>query len=303
MIKKMIFSIIMLSLIALTFVYNKQISIGLFKLLDNQNKIVLETENEYKRYYSYYYVKPSEDFIPHSYNELVNIIYNVLNNGWDNFTFYCPIEYVNCIKDIKDITQNNVVLTHINNYVHPYNNFSNIKTTIDSSGQIVLNITKLYTKSQVSEIEFKVTEIMHNYVNKEDNLEDKIKSAHDYIINNTKYDFEKINNNNTYYSNIAYGTLIQGQSVCSGYADAMAIFLTKLNVPNFKVASDTHVWNAVYINENWYHLDSTWDDQLDEYGQERLIHKFFLINSVNLKKYASTDHTFDITVYQEFRYN
>ncbi|NLA33057.1 MAG: hypothetical protein GX864_03880, partial [Mollicutes bacterium] len=101
----------------------------------------------------------------------------------------------------------------------------------------------------------------------------------------------------------AYGTLIQGKAICSGYADAMAIFLSEFNIPNFKVASETHVWNAVYINNNWYHLDATWDDQIDSNGNEKLIHKFFLINSANLKKYASDDHIFDKTIYQEFRYN
>jgi len=303
MMKKMFFSIFMLSLITLTIIYQKNISFSLAKMLDSQNSIVIENDNNYKRYYSYYYVKPNDNFVPYSYNELVNIIYNLLNNGWPDFTFYCPIEYVSCLDDIKEITQNNIILTHINNYVHPYNNFSNIKTTIDSSGQIVIGVNKLYTESQIAEIEFKVSEIMNLYVNKVASLEDKIKVAHDYIINNTHYDLKKANNESPYQSNNAYGPLIEGQGICSGYADAMAIILTKLNVPNFKIASETHVWNAVYLNEKWYHLDTTWDDQIDTSGDERLIHKFFLINSVNLKKYASTDHNFDVKVYQEFRYN
>ena len=38
--------------------------------------------------------------------------------------------------------------------------------------------------------------------------------------------------------------------------DLMAIFLTKFGVKNFKVASDTHVWNAVNVNGEWLTCDT-----------------------------------------------
>ena len=80
----------------------------------------------------------------------------------------------------------------------------------------------------------------------------------------------------------------------------MAIFITNLGIKNYKVASNTHVWNAVYIDNEWLHIDVTWDEQIDVMGKESLIHKFFLINSDNLKKYATTDHEFNESVYREF---
>ena len=303
MIKKMFFSFVMVTILVGVIIFNSKISTYLMNLFDNQNKVVIISDNEYKRFYNYHYVKDVKEYTPYSYNELINIIYSVLNNGWDEFTFYCPIEYVRCLEDIKLITQDNSILTHINNYVHPFNNFSNIKTTIDPSGQINIHVNKLYSKTQISEITFKKQELLNKLIEDDHTLEERVRIIHDYIINNTNYDMDKVHNKSKYDSNTAYGTLIQGKAICSGYADAMAIFLSEFNIPNFKVASETHVWNAVYINNNWYHLDATWDDQIDSNGNEKLIHKFFLINSANLKKYASDDHIFDKTIYQEFRYN
>lgn len=303
MIKKMWFSILMVIILGIVLLYNQPVTNYFAKILDNQNKVVILDNNPYKRNYSFSYIEHVEDFVPYSYNSLLNIIYSILNNGWDNFTFYCPIEYTNCIADIKKITNDNKILTHLNNFIHPYNSFNNIITSVDSSGEIIIEVKKLYTETQIAELNFKVTEIANKVVDNEDDLEIQLKAIHDYIINNTKYDINKTNNESDYLSNIAYGSLLQGYAICSGYADAMALFLNHYNIPNYKISSETHVWNAVFINEKWYHLDLTWDDPISDEGVEKLIHKFFLINTDNLKRYATTDHNFNNTIYQEFRYN
>ena len=131
-------------------------------------------------------------------------------------------------------------------------------------------------------------------------LEDKVLKIHDYIINNTKYDEDRINGIIKYKSNIAYGPLIENYGICGGYADAMALFLNKWNIPNYKVASSTHVWNAIYINEQWLHLDLTWDDPVSEDRSiDTLLHKFYLIDTRTLEDYEITDHDFNKTVYRE----
>jgi transglutaminase/protease-like cytokinesis protein 3 len=133
------------------------------------------------------------------------------------------------------------------------------------------------------------------------NVRDKIRAAHDYIINNTRYDSLKISNieDQTYSSNIAYGPIFQGYAVCSGYADAMAIFLDKMGIPNMKVASATHVWNLVYVDNKWYHLDLTWDDPYTSSDINVINHNFFLISYYKLKQWDTTEHTFDQNIYRE----
>ena len=271
-------------------------------ILESKPKIVVNPANNYTKNYKFKYVEPTNDYTPYSYQELLNIIYSVLNNGWDNFTFYCPDEYSTCIDDVKSISENEILLTHINNFVHPYNSFKNIKTTYDNSGEVNLKITKLYSKNEIREINDKVDEIINEKITSSMNTEEKIKTIHDYIINSTKYDSVKNNTGKSQYkSNTAYGALIEHYAVCGGYYDAMEIFLTKFNVKNFKIASNSHVWNAVYLNNNWLHLDLTWDDPVSTDNKDYLIHTYYLINTSALKAKDKTNHEFDTTVYQELK--
>ncbi len=298
--KKYISSFILLIILLTVIIFNEPITNQLQNMLSNYSVGETPKINEYKIKYNFAYIKNVDKFRPYSYQELINVIYTVLNNGWNSFSFNCPSEYEECMNDIEKITNNNEIITQINNYVHPYNSFSNVKTNISSSGEIMLEINKSYTNEEIKEINEKIKSIIATEVNNEDDIIDKLRSIHDYIINTTTYDLDAIEKKSNYSYNTAYGSLIQGYAICGGYADAMALFLNYYNLPNYKISSDTHVWNAVKIDEKWFHLDVTWDDQIDNYGNERLTHKFFLINSDNLKKYAQTDHEFDNTIYLEF---
>lgn len=127
-----------------------------------------------------------------------------------------------------------------------------------------------------------------------------IKIIHDYIIKNTKYDKERSDHNIIkYQSNTAMGVFFEGYGICSGYADAMAIFLNYYDIPNFKVASENHVWNAVFIEGKWLHLDLTWDDPIVSTGEDIIDDSYFLITTEQLKKLEDSQHHFDENVYQE----
>ena len=134
-------------------------------------------------------------------------------------------------------------------------------------------------------------------------LKDKLLAIHDYIINHTKYDTEKNNNGSSkYHSNTAYGVFMEGYATCNGYADAYALALDKLGVKNYKVSSNTHIWNAVYFDDEWLHIDLTWDDPVSTDGKDYLYHKYFLVNNEEMKKEDEDlqDHIFDQRVFQEF---
>ena len=128
---------------------------------------------------------------------------------------------------------------------------------------------------------------------------EKIKVIHDYIINNTNYDTLKTNNINdaTYKSNTAYGVLIQGYGICSGYSDAMAIFLDKFNIINYKVSNDEHIWNLVYLDGKWLHLDLTWDDPISDKNVTR--DNYFLIDTNTLEKLDDNSHYFNSSIFSE----
>lgn len=300
--KRFLLPIFLISILFVVYLNIDKITTEFANILDNKPEVVTYPTNNYTKNYEFKYVKQTNNFTPYSYQDLINIIYSILNNGWDNFTFYCPSEYKNCINDIKSISENKVLLTHINNYVHPFNSFKKIKTVYDSNGEVNIKITKLYSKEKIILINKKVDEIINNNITNNMNEEQKIKTIHDYIINNTKYDTVKNTTGKSQYeSNTAYGALIENYAVCGGYSDAMEIFLARFKIKNFKVASDKHVWNAVNINNNWLHLDLTWDDPVSSDNQDYLIYSYYLIDSEKLKNQDSTNHDFLKDIYPELK--
>lgn len=270
---------------------------------NNDEQIVYPDINMYARSFAYNYVKDVTSFDPKSYDDLVNIFYTILNNGWTEATFYCNDEYDSCLSDLDSISHNDILLSNINNFVSPYNSYSSIKTTYDDTGKVTIYITHLYSDSEILQIDKLIDEMIDE--NTTDNMtnREKIKALHDYIINNTKYDTKRAEtDDSTYDSARIQGVLFDHYAICSGYADIMAVILDKLGIANYKISSDNHVWNGVRLDGVWYHLDLTWDDPVSTSGKEILSHDYFLISSTDLYKLDTSikEHVFDTTVYSEF---
>ena len=263
------------------------------------NKINIPKSNEYKNGTTYSYVKEVNNYIPSNKDDIKNIVYTILNNGFSEFTFYCPTSYESCIDDVTQITNDEEQLSNINNFVNPFNSFKTIETTYSSNGEINLVVHKLYDNDTINLINDKVDEIISEVTNDTMNQTEKIKAIHDYIINNTKYDSEKIGGVTKYKSNTAYGTLTQGYAICSGYSDTMAIFLDKLGIENYKIASTKHVWNLVKVDGSWKHLHLTFDDPVTSSGEDMLLSDYFLIDTQTLKNKDNVEHYFDENIYVE----
>ena len=267
-----------------------------------ESKIFKPTEivkNEYTRNYNFSYVSNTDDFYPNNKQDILNIYYTVLNNGMDEFTFYCKREYVNCEDDIVDIIQSQDVVSNINNFLHPYNSsngnhldiYKNIK-------KVTIKTTKIYDERMKNILDFDIDKIIKENINSKMSNREKIKVIHDYIINHTKYDKDYADNKNKkYQSNTAFGALEEGYAICSGYADSMMLFLEKFGIKNYKIASNNHVWNYVYIDNRWYHLDLTWDDPITDDGKDILDYTYFLITDGELEKLDKTYHTYNKAIY------
>ena len=114
----------------------------------------------------------------------------------------------------------------------------------------------------------KVEEIRNQVIqNAQGNEYDKVKYVHDFIIDNVEYEKNSQIHNNY---NI-YGTLINKQAVCEGYAKTVKYMLDEMNIPcyiacgtgkNSSGETESHAWNYVRLNNNWYAVDTTWDDPI-----------------------------------------
>ena len=272
------------------------------KYLSPNYNVTIGDKNDYYRDIDFNFVQNTNDFSPKSRQDLLNIYYTIINAGKTNFTFYCPKEYENCLKDIQIFANDQDLLSNINNFVHPYNGFSHIETEYDTLGRVTINLVRSYNNEDIEMINRRVDKLYNELVDENKPIKENIKNIHDYIINHTKYDSDRSDKNYIHYrSDVAYGPLFQGYAICGGYSDLMQLFLEKLNVKNFKVSSDEHIWNVVYIDNKWYHLDLTWDDPIASDGKDYLEHNYFLINTSKLLEIETTQHNFNQDIFSELK--
>ena len=263
-------------------------------------------EREYgKTQENSYFLEDNFDFVDNytksevnSRQDIINSIYYLINSGETYSEKYCGKEYTECYNDMTSISNDTNLLSVLNNFVHPFNSFDNIVFNYDNE-VIQITIEHTYTKDEIDMINNKVNEIISSKVSDNMTSRDKIKAIHDYIINNTDYDTLKTENaeDKTYKSNTAYGVLLQGYGICSGYSDAMAVILDKLHFINYKVSNDQHIWNLVYLDGEWLHLDLTWDDPVSDKNITR--DNYFMINTDVLKELGDDVHYYDSNIFSE----
>ena len=262
---------------------------------------------------NYYYLEDNFEYVDNytkmvikNKNDLIKFIYYAINSGNNYTERYIDKSYLSYQSDLNNLNLNNGegfkgIISTLNNFVHPFNSSNNIKLNYGGDYKIGITINKAYSDDEIEKINTVVDKIVNEKITNNMPTKEKIKVIHDYIIDNAEYDKLKYENKNdtTYKSNTAYGVLIQGYGTCNGYADAMAIFLNRLNVINYKISNDEHIWNLVYLDGNWYHLDLTWDDPISDTNVNR--DTYFLITTDKLEKINDGTHSFDKNVYSEAR--
>ena len=60
-----------------------------------------------------------------------------------------------------------------------------------------------------------------------------------------------------------YGVFVNKKAVCAGYAKALQYLLNLCGIECTYVTSDTHAWNLIKLEGDYYHMDVTWGDGSD----------------------------------------
>lgn len=124
--------------------------------------------------------------------------------------------------------------------------------------QITLQFNETFENIDKARKEFdsKANEIIEEASKLNDDYE-KEKYVYEIILATTEYD-EKASVNQS-----AYSTLVNGKSVCAGYARAFQYVMTKLKIPTYYCAgkAEGHAWNIVKLENGYYNVDLTWDDE------------------------------------------
>lgn len=141
----------------------------------------------------------------------------------------------------------------------------------------------------------KVDEIVRNAA-MEENAFYQIRYIHDYLIDNTVYDFETYGivsqaevSDDVYSATTAYGCLIEGKAICSGYAAAFQLLANRLGyecgrVTGSKISGESHEWNYIKLDDEYYFIDVTWDDPISTDGTDYRSYSYFCITADELER-------------------
>ena len=86
---------------------------------------------------------------------------------------------------------------------------------------------------------------------------EKVKYVHDKLLGKVTYNKDAALNQS------AYSALVNGQTVCAGYARAYQYLLQQLGIPCYYCTGYSgadHAWNIVKLYGDYYNVDVTWDD-------------------------------------------
>jgi len=259
---------------------NETVKVNLDNLSSNENNNTNNNINKY--YYSLL-------------NEYGKTIYNKILNNLENLkTGTYKIEFKNTFDELLEQENGAEILE--NAFQAALNAF-----IYDNPEVFYLDISQMYLHTETKKVIIKKTSNVYiapkegeNYLNKSfgskeeidnaieeirqivQNIESecsdksqytKIKSVHNYLIDNLEYD-STISNENIY--NI-YGALINKLTVCEGYTKAFKYILDELEIENIFVFGtginkngerESHSWNYVKLEGKWYAVDVTWDDPI-----------------------------------------
>ncbi len=148
-----------------------------------------------------------------------------------------------------------------------------------------------YTKEEIEdnkeEVEDAIDRIVSKALKAENDFEKEV-IIHDMLCKTVTYDSELGSDVGAIYS--IYGALINGHAVCEGYARAFKLLCQSAGLECILVTGDSkgvgHLWNMVKLENEWYHVDVTWDDLKEEPH-----HTYLNLTTLEIR----ADHDIDIT--------
>ena len=182
--------------------------------------------------------------------------------------------------DLKD--RKNFLARFVREYSYLAYMETGITYTLNSKGE-TLSVDLQMTDDdfrKLRETDKKVDEIVRDLNLMSSKISDleKVRMIHDYIIDNAYYAV------NSTHSNVytAYGALIEGKAVCAGYSKAFQHIAHKAGLETIYVSGianngggyESHAWNKVKLDGDWYNIDVTWDDPVS--SKPMLNYDYFL---------------------------
>lgn len=183
-------------------------------------------------------------------------------------------------KSVKVSTDDTEVLDHaytavnadygglfwVSGYMYTKHTMGDKVTSIDFSPNYTVDKEERIKLQE--QIDQKVDEILSGISDDEDDYE-KVKYVFETLIEEADYDKESENNQNI------ISVFVDGKTVCQGYACATQYLLKLLDIQSAvvtgKANGESHAWNIVRMDGNYYYVDTTWGNSryLNEENSEK----------------------------------
>ncbi len=165
-----------------------------------------------------------------------------------------------------------------------------------ASIEITNSMTVDQTKAYIASVDAELTEILAQ-VNDAMSDEQKALTIHDYLIYEYEYDYDSYTTETIPEDSYRSGGLLMNRTgVCQAYAYAFYYLMSKFDIECYVTASDTmnHAWNIVKIQDDYYHVDCTYDDPVtDRLGQ--VGHNYFLLSDSAMQDEKHQHSGWDLT--------
>lgn len=209
--------------------------------------------------------------VAYSMPELANLVSRDIDEGKQHSVLY--------VKNVKEseIQDINNVMCNLNGSVKSFTVITSGKTglkiKLDYEISDTFYVIEKYKRGAKIPNDRPTAEKLYNVVDEiikttvSSNMSDYEKelALHDYIVLHSSYGYET---GAEKYAYTAYGVLCDGKGVCSGYAQAFSLLLTCCGIENEFVTGEaggeSHAWNKVKLDGNWYSVDITWDDPVPD---------------------------------------
>ena len=135
-------------------------------------------------------------------------------------------------------------------------NYNGAKYTYWSYGdkkRVKVNISYKLTNDQIASVNTFVDNYIDSNGLRNMSKYEAIKAVHDYLVNNYTYVSQ---------ANNVYDVINSKQANCYGYTMLNYVILNKLGIPvrtTYGAMNDSHIWNVVQLDGQWYYEDVTWD--------------------------------------------
>ena len=163
---------------------------------------------------------------------------------------------------------------------------------------LTYTITYYTTAEQEKAVTDKLSSVMPALTESTMTNYEKVRAIYDYICKNVTYDYTNLDDDSYKLKYTAYGALIDGTSVCQGYAVLLYRMALMAGIDCRLIPGNgnggPHAWNIMKMGDKYYNIDATWD------AVSYPDYKYFLKSDENFESHTRDDEWKTDEIYQQY---